>query len=514
MVVNLLYHNWETDGTSLQSGAIAPNRNLSNEALTRDLKLELLLDAMADDDMVLKRLCKKVLLHPSLDPLEISFRQNILKDAMKTPEFFYEIYRSAYECLELTAVYNELHHPRYAKIIPSMKKVISYSETANLYVKHLESISDLIAINYPLFHSERMIEFCNDFNSDYTKPFLGDLQSIIEQLLLLKQGTKITIGGHLGIGLKMTDIVLHNIVEEADIRQKDQTYRFFSNTKNKSVIMLDNNRLAGHSEEMMNASFTWLLKTLSNFTNECKTLFEVLREMFGFYTGALRLYEQIEKTGTKITFPEFNQIRGQYEFIDLMDLGLILKEGKNVVGNSLSILDKNLCIITGSNQGGKTTFLRSVGLAQLMAQSGLFVTAASFNCCIYKGIFTHFPNEEDKELCHGLLEEELSKLDHLVLQMQPGSLLLMNESFSTTIEYDASILAEEITTAFIKCGITVFFVTHLYDYAHKLYLSQQPEYEFLRAGRNDDGSRTYRIETGEPLKSSFALDLYHEIFTE
>lgn len=79
----------------------------------------------------------------------------------------------------------------------------------------------------------------------------------------------------------------------------------------------------------------------------------------------------------------------------------------------LSINNRKLCIITGSNQGGKTTFLRSIGLAQLMAQSGLFVAAESFQCCLHTGIFTHFPNEEDQELRYGLLEEELCKLNHI-----------------------------------------------------------------------------------------------------
>lgn len=87
----------------------------------------------------------------------------------------------------------------------------------------------------------------------------------------------------------------------------------------------------------------------------------------------------------------------------------------------------------------------------------------------------------------------------------------MNESFSSTIEYDASILAEQITTALLQCGITTFFVTHLYEYAHKLYSDNLSDCSFLRAGRNADGSRTYKIEEGEPLKSSFSLDIYHQI---
>ncbi|QHQ59833.1 hypothetical protein Ana3638_02625 [Anaerocolumna sedimenticola] len=124
---------------------------------------------------------------------------------------------------------------------------------------------------------------------------------------------------------------------------------------------------------------------------------------------------------------------------------------------------------------------------------------------------THFPDEEDRELKTGLLEQELHRLHDLIPHMKKDSLLLMNETFSTTTEYDASYLAEQITAAFRSCGLLTIFVTHLYQFAHKLYTEAPKDCIFFRANRNSDGSRTFTLETGEPVKSSYALDLYHEI---
>ncbi len=62
---------------------------------------------------------------------------------------------------------------------------------------------------------------------------------------------------------------------------------------------------------------------------------------------------------------------------------------KEIVGNEINADAKNLVIITGANQGGKSTFLRSVGLAQLMMQAGMFVTCESFCANLCQGVFTH-----------------------------------------------------------------------------------------------------------------------------
>ena len=521
MIVNLLFQKQENEKRySWQSGSLINGNKLFNEAdIIRDLKLDILLDALADDDKSLRILFKNILLHPLTNPDEIHMRQGILKDAMLSPEIFYEIYRISSDSIYQTAIYNDLNKPMYAGLITAMKKVITYSEVADIYLKHLSHVHNLISNSMENFTSVRLKEFCQVFLSDYSQNFLEEARKTLDQLLLLRTESEIVVGGHLGTGLKLTDIRLHHISKDGYSDNVNKPFGSFAtnnarriwNRKSDAVILLDNNRLAGHGTEIVEASFIWILRILNNFTDNCKKLFEGLHEMFGFYSGCINLHQKVLNTGTNITFPIFLQDGNKYEFHNLNDLGLVLKEGKSTVGNTLSIVEKRLCIITGSNQGGKSTFLRSIGLAQLMAQSGLFVAAEAMQCNIYKGIYTLFPNEEDSEIRYGLLEEELHKLSDLVSHMQPGSLLLMNESFSTTVEYDASLLAEQIIGAFIKCGITTLFVTHLYEYAHKLFQQNPTDCCFLRAGRISDGSRTYKIEEGEPLKSSFSMDLYRQI---
>ena len=126
-------------------------------------------------------------------------------------------------------------------------------------------------------------------------------------------------------------------------------------------------------------------------------------------------------------------------------------------------------MITGANQGGKSTFLRSVGLAQLMMQAGMFVAAGSFTATTCTGLFTHYKREEDATMEKGKLEEELARMSGIADQITAGGLLLCNESFASTNEREGSEIARQIIRALTEAGIRIAFVTHLYDLAERLH---------------------------------------------
>ncbi|MGH3781179.1 MAG: hypothetical protein ACRDRO_11275, partial [Pseudonocardiaceae bacterium] len=86
------------------------------------------------------------------------------------------------------------------------------------------------------------------------------------------------------------------------------------------------------------------------------------------------------------------------------------------------------------------------------------------------------------------------------------------ESFASTNEREGSEIARQIIRALVDNGIKVFFVTHLFDLAHSLYLHQADTSLFLRAQRHDDGQRSFRLVEGEPLSTSYGKDLYARIF--
>ena len=169
-------------------------------------------------------------------------------------------------------------------------------------------------------------------------------------------------------------------------------------------------------------------------------------------------------------------------------------------------------MITGANGGGKSTFLRSVGLAQLMMQCGMFVAAESLQAGVSNGVFTHFRREEDAGMEEGKLGEELSRMSEIVDDIAPGCLLLCNESVASTNEREGSEIARQIVRALTDAGIRVFYVTHLFDLAQSLYSQGAPDALFLRAERGRDGSRPFLLREAAPLPTGFGDDLYRQVF--
>jgi DNA mismatch repair ATPase MutS len=185
---------------------------------------------------------------------------------------------------------------------------------------------------------------------------------------------------------------------------------------------------------------------------------------------------------------------------------------RKVMGNDVRADDKKLVIITGANQGGKSTFLRSIGLAQLMMQSGMFVPADSFCANICDRLFTHYKREEDVSMKSGKFDEELSRMNEIVDHITPNSIVLFNESFAATNEREGSEIARQIVTALVEKQVKVFFVSHLYDFARGFYDEGLDSAIFLRAERQSDGTRTFKLIEGEPLDTSYGEDLYRRIF--
>lgn len=252
---------------------------------------------------------------------------------------------------------------------------------------------------------------------------------------------------------------------------------------------------------------------LAQSADHILTFLQVLRTELAFYVACLNLRDKLAPMGTPICFPKPHEAGARKrQFVGLRDVSLALTIGRDVVGNDLDADGKSLVIITGANQGGKSTFLRSVGLAQLMMQCGMFVSAESFAAELCTGLFSHYKREEDTTMKSGKLDEELGRMSGIADVIAPNSMILFNESFASTNEREGSEIARQIVTALLGKRIKVCFVTHLYDFADSLHGKNPEESIFLRAERRDDGTRTFRCVEGKPLETSYGEDLYSQIF--
>ncbi len=227
---------------------------------------------------------------------------------------------------------------------------------------------------------------------------------------------------------------------------------------------------------------------------------------------------RLTRTGLKFCYPTVSATDKEILAEETYDLALATKlvaSNAPVVCNGFCLKDpERILVVSGPNQGGKTTFARTFGQLHHLASLGCPVPAKAFRASVRERIFTHYKREEDATMESGKLEEELSRMSHIIDDIVPNALVLFNEFFASTNEREGAEIARQVVAALVEQRIEVFFVTHQYEFAHAFERESPLPVLFLRAEREPDGARTFRISPGRPLRTSYGKDLYKRIFAD
>ncbi len=236
-----------------------------------------------------------------------------------------------------------------------------------------------------------------------------------------------------------------------------------------------------------------LCKNISSINCAIKNFFQgVLREA-NFYRTALILMGFLKRKNIPCCIPEITDMSHGITAEELYDPGLALLTDKKTEANDVCMERGKILLVSGHNCGGKTTFLKSVGFAQILAQSGLFVPAKKYVSPVYQGIVTHFPTGEDEAQSYGKLAEELTRFKKDFHILKGGGLALLNESFSTTTTKEGSEIGIDLLRAVRASGSHAIFVTHLMDLLEKRDLIGDT------LSLTTVESHPYRIVEGEPI---------------
>ena len=477
---------------------------LNEKALTQDLELNTLFGAMAGGDECLFAVARQAILSALQDDLEtILYRQAVLKDCLRNES----VVRSLYD-IAVEATVGERR--RWLGIASRFPRGILWDSLRLLQVlmgelAKLKHVADQQAGN---FESEGFTVFFRMLKTELADDYFAAVKAQLQKLEF-KDG--VLMGAELGEGNQGVNYVLRK-----SLRPKPNwIQRFFSWNSSDYTFHLDPRDEGGFQalSELEERGINQVANATAQSADHVSSFFARLRTELAFYVGCLNLHRQLGRKGVPVCFPvPASPGARKLSCVGLCDASLVLSMESSVVGNDLNADGKNLVIITGANQGGKSTFLRGIGLAQLMMQCGMFVAAKSFSADICRSIFTHYKREEDASMKSGKFDEELDRMNSTVDALTPNSLLLFNESFAATNEREGSEIATQIIRALLETRVKIFFVTHLYEFAHGLWENKMNNATFLRAERQANGQRTYKLLTGEPLETSFGADLYGEIF--
>ncbi len=231
------------------------------------------------------------------------------------------------------------------------------------------------------------------------------------------------------------------------------------------------------------------------------------RAQLGFYISICRLIQRIRKAGIPVCYPIISEKR-QIILREAFDITLLEKGEKNIIPNNADFTENEpFFFLTGANGGGKTTYLRTVGISVLLFLSGAPVPCKSADISPLYSVFTHFPHDERFELS-GRFVDEQARVNDILLEVREGCLVLLNETYSTTSEQKALRCTSELAEKLYKKGIFGVYVTH-----HKIDGTYETSVKGLRIPMlnvlldKDGTKRTYKIARRTETESSHAQDI-------
>jgi DNA mismatch repair ATPase MutS len=476
-----------------------------SDTLIADLELNMLFAAMCAGDAFLLDVARKAVMTSLHDPGQIIYRQDVLRDCVTNAATVRALYGIAAEAIEIEKKSYFGFFDRYPAAILSSARELMQSFIAVL-VK-LRELADHSAGN---FRSEGFTTFFAMIQRELADEYFETLKEHLKELQF-RSGT--LISARLWKGNKGICYVLR----KPDELDRNLLKRLFRRRPPSLTFQIAERDEAGARalSELHARGINLVADAVAQSADHVLSFFRMLRTELGFYIGCLNLGNALDAKCLRVCYPQPAPVaERKHNFTGLYDICLSLRLQTAIVPNEINVDGAELVVVTGANEGGKSTFLRSIGLAQMMMQAGMTVGAETFVANVCESQFAHYKREEDASMTSGKFDEELVRMNEIADHLCPNSMVLFNESFASTNEREGSEVARQIVQALLEKHVKVFFVTHMYEFAHGLYETMKTGAVFLRAERREGGERTFRVSPGEPLETSYGEDLYQQIFTE
>ncbi len=472
-----------------------------HEALLLDLQLPPILEVMAGGDALWGRVAQSALLTPLTDLAAIRHRQAAWADCLAHPEAVEAWHALARD--GAAAARREragLYTRRADSILHASRRAMALLAST---LRELRTVADAHQAD---FQSAAFQGLTDTLQRNLNDGYLAEVE---DELSRLAFSDGVLLSARLGPGLRSADQVVR--LAPPAPRGWSARRRLLRRNDAGSFVVHPRDE-AGHRflGEWRNRGLEGTARALAQSVDHVLAFLQALEVETAFYLAALNLYRALSPYGP-LARPDPAPLGSARRVSHgLWDPSLALQQRQAPVPNDVEASDARLLVITGANRGGKSTLLRALGTAQLLMQAGLFVPAASLEAPVAGGIFTHFKREEDRDLAHGKLDEELGRLRDIVDHLAPGGLVLANEPFQSTNEGEGSAIGTQVFRALVDSAVQVHLVTHLYELASSLQATY-PTATFLRAGPPDGPAGAFVLRPGPPEPTAHAEPLYRRI---
>ena len=504
------------------AGAPAARPRLDRQAAA-DLGLAALREQFGLPEEFLYELCQ--------DVATIHYRQGVLADVLGSPPLR-EVLREVRPMLRELAFFTTTRKEQSA---PLQQAVWRLGELET-YVACLQRLAD--AAQLPNLESDGLQALLGFVRRRQADPVY---QRLLQELPALRGGLKrrasVSIGINLDDQLRPSEATLLAVHEEKFAERPLLSRIFGAASPFQPVASIKRvaamGTLFGDLDRILGAVARPLAKALGQYVRlQVQDLLSLEREI-AFYLGTAQLYERLRARGLPICRPRLapaaeRRLQARRLYNVNLALGTSEERAGSIVGNDL-VMDAGgrILVLTGPNQGGKTTFTRAAGLLQVLVQAGLYAPAESATVSPADLVGTHFPVDEPGHAEGGRLAEEARRLAALFAAASERSLILMNESLASTSPSESLYLAQDVVRGLRLLGARAVFATHLHELGERVdainretegssrLVSMVAEIESGAAGSGgNDGTnangavrRTYRIRPGPPVGLSYARDI-------
>jgi hypothetical protein len=470
--------------------------------LAADLGLDRLYEAMADGDPFLDEVARRVVPSPLTTVEAIRYRQASVADGLASPDVVRELFAIATEAVEA-------ERKVWGGSMRNAELVLDRAaEVIGLFLESFRAMRRVEVAHAGTFTSPGFTALFELVRTQLDDAWLAEADEHVHRL----RSRTLYVSARLGPGNRGTGYLLHK--RPSTVRGWRGRLGLEERRSAVEVSLSDQHAMSMLAEirALAVAPTAGVVRETANWV---LAFFTALRAELGFLVGCVNLHDALTAAGGATCLPE--PVAGDHPVFaatGLYDPGLRLVILGPVVGNDVEVDGARLVVVTGANGGGKSTILRAAGLAQVMLQAGIFVAAGSLRADLRASVLSHFTREEDVSMERGKLQEELARLGAMIDACAPASLVLLNESLSSTNEREGAEIARQVVTALAEGGVRVWFVTHNHQFAADLHRAAPPWVRFLRAERGGEGERSFAIVEAPPLATSHGMDLYERLIGE
>ncbi len=539
MNVNLLYSNKDWVNVEFYYDQRSLLQDLGLNTLCRAASQGVVMEngevkELVKPDSYLQETMRKVMMVPLQKREEVIYRQDLVKDCIANEEFIRELYQISDNVLKQ---WDKLGRRASEKAgnRNSISGLVTEIHVFNLFVDGLAQVKNLLGRNSMRLKAKGFRDLYARLQGEYSDEIEENMRAVQKSIsFFVNEGEeantrknsrrpKIVMQCEVGEGMKLQGLKLEQVDTElckyVDPNSTISKVKNYVSALNPDTVSIQKQAALQEQTAALEYQIVkYIMNYCAPFLANFNTFFDQLHLQAAFYYGAVNIKHHMNRYAVEYCFPQVGA-QDCLKYSDLKEFVMCMEQRVNAVGNTGSIQNKMLLIITGANQGGKSTFLRSVGIAQVMMQCGLPVAATYFESGLYPAFFTHFTRREDSEMNSGRLDEELGRMNQIIEHLGEHSLVLLNESFATTTEKEGSVIAYDIIQALIEAGVKILTVTHLLSFAQKIYgqieekqqKGGETKVEFFSAQRMEDGKRTFKMIQHAPELTSFGLDLYEDL---